>query len=139
LTEGSEPSAHLYFTRSCWTADGRYLLFLRQHEGSLNFYVALPDRSIKQLTHYLATPHPAPFTQHMHRLFRSEEIERLMFRLPAMHPHLPCFAFAWGNDIHLVDIERGTDEVIYSFPFLKLSRKCLPAACTPSLRLVDKT
>jgi hypothetical protein len=115
LTAGEEPAGHLYFTRCSWTADGRYLLYLQQRDGRINYYAAYPDGAVKQLTDYPPPDMAAPYTQHMHRRFPAPEADRLMFRLPAMHPAQPIFAFAWRNEVHLVDIEVGSDEVLYRF------------------------
>ena len=115
LTAGDEPAGHLYFTRCSWTAGGRYLLYVRQQNRSINFYAAGRDGTVKQLTDYPPPEETAAYTRHMHRQFTAAEADGLMFRLPAMHPTRPIFAFAWRNEIHLVDIEAGSDEVLHRF------------------------
>jgi hypothetical protein len=115
LTDGDEPAGHLYFTRCSWTADGRYLLYVQQRDGSINYYAAGADGTARQVTHYPPSEETAPYTQHMHRLFRTPEVERMMLRLPAMHPTRPLIAFAWRNEVHLLDIETGDDDVLHRF------------------------
>src|SRR5687768_3865320 len=83
LTAGDEPAGHLYFTRCSWTAEGRYLLYVRQQDRSINYYVAGPDGAVKQLTNF-PPPEATGFSKHMHRQFAAAEADRLMFRLPAM-------------------------------------------------------
>src|SRR5438477_3230336 len=60
----------------------------------------------------------------MHRYFSAQEAERMGFQNPALHPFEPFIAFAWNNDIHLLDIETGSDEIICRF---SLSESHMPA------------
>jgi hypothetical protein len=82
----------------------------------VNYYVAGPDGHIRQVTHYLPKPYASEFTRHMHRIFYSWEVDQMPFILPAIHPSEPLLAFAWENRIHLVDLDTGAAEVIYTFP-----------------------
>lgn len=114
LTPSGQMWAHLYFTRRSWLPDGRLLLLRRDNDG-WNYSISRPDGTLAPLTRYPAQSHPTRYIRHMHRVFEADEIERLMFRLPALHPALPLIAFAWDNAIHLLDTVSGEDRVIHRF------------------------
>ena len=116
LTAGPEPSAHLYFTRCGWLNGGKYFLFARRQDGAVNLHVACPSGEVRQVTHLPPPPLPNAMMPHMHRRFFAWEGESLLLRLPAIHPTEPLFAYSWMNEVHLVDIERGTDELLLIFP-----------------------
>ena len=116
LTEGPEPSAHLYFTRCSWLCGGKYFLMERRINDALNFFVVGPDGVERQVTNFPPSPAPHSITCHMHRRFIDWEGVGILLRLPAIHPALPQFVYARLNEIHLVDIEAGTDELLHIFP-----------------------
>jgi len=118
LTDGMEQSGPMYFTRSSWTADGRHLLIVREIERSANYFACGLAGQWRQIS-FLPAPHENPaYVRHMNRCFRTEEGDRIMLRLPAMHPTLLLLAYAWQNEIHLLTIGDdgdAADEVIYRF------------------------
>jgi hypothetical protein len=116
LTEGPEPSVKLYFTKSSWLAGGKYLVLLRQIQDSWNFFAAGADGELRPVTRYPATPHPQRFLGTLHRIFLASELERMSFMCPATHPTRPWIAFVWNREMHLLDVERGQDEVVFRFP-----------------------
>ena len=116
ITDAPEQSGPLYFTRPSWTPDGKHFVYVGERERSANYYAIGPDGETRQLTHL---PPPAPdhrFTAHMHRQFRAEEGDRIMLRIPAVHPSRPLLVYAWRNELRLVDVERGTDEPLAPMP-----------------------
>jgi hypothetical protein len=116
ITNCPEGAKHLYFTRQCWSSDGRYFIFVQVENQGVNYYVAGPDGHIRQVTHFAPKQYASKFTQHMHRIFYSWEVDHLLFILPAIHPSQPLLAFSWENRVHLVNLDTGVDEVIYTFP-----------------------
>jgi len=115
LTDGDEPSVHMYFTACSWTQDGRYLIVLRRVKGAWNYFIVGVDGNWRQLTHYPPTQHPRRYLKHMHRAFFAEEVERMLWRIPAMHLTQPMLVFAWKNALHQLNLETGDDEIIYQF------------------------
>ena len=115
LTDGDEPSVHFYFTSPNWLAGGKYVLLLRRVDGAWNYFIAGADEPLRQLTHHPATPHPHRFMKHMHRAFYSAEVERMMWRMPAIHPTEPVIVFSWENTLRQLNLETGAEDVLYRF------------------------
>ncbi len=115
LSEGPEPAAPLYFTRPCWTANGRWFLYLRQVDGVQELYAADRAGAVRRITDLPPVPAVPRFVRHMHRVFLAGEIDRLMLRLPAVHPTLPLIAYAWRNRVRLVDLDSGVEEELHVF------------------------
>jgi dipeptidyl aminopeptidase/acylaminoacyl peptidase len=116
ITDCPEGAKHLYFTRRCWTSDGRYFLFVQVKDETVNYWVAGLDGAARQVTHFPPKRYPSRFTQHMHRIFYSWEVDQMFLILPAIHPRLPLLVFARAASLHLVHIDTGETEVIYTFP-----------------------
>lgn len=115
LTDGPEPAGPLYFTRGSWTHDGSRLLFLRARGGRQELCAAGLDGEIRALTDLPAAPTEPRFVRHMNRVFLAEEIDKLMLRLPAVHPHRPLLAYAWRGEIRLLDLDGGGEELLHQF------------------------
>jgi len=116
LTDGPEPSAHLYFTRCSWLCGGKYFLMVRRRDGAANYHVVQADGGERQVTNLPPVPVPQAIMSHMHRRFFAWEGDQLLLRLPAVHPTLPRFAYTSFNEVHLVDLEADTDELLHIFP-----------------------
>lgn len=115
LTEGPEPSAHQYFTRPSWAANGRYLIFCRRRNWHRNLYGASVDGSVAQLTFYEGgLAEPRRLVDHMHRRYFSWEMISGVGGA-VIHPTLPVMAYGYGHEVHLLDLDGKTDEVIYRF------------------------
>jgi hypothetical protein len=114
VTEGFDQAGPLYFTRPSWLPDGRFV-FVGERDRSANYYVAGNDGAVRQLTRLPAVPAEPEYTDHMHRRFRSAEGDRIMLRIPAVHPTRPLLVYAWRNEIRCVEVDTGREEMLHRF------------------------
>lgn len=115
LTEGPEPSAHLYFTRCGWFCNGEYFLYVRRNKFALNYWVSDRTGKSRPVTDHQPPSDPESPTPHAHRHFISWEGHALMLRIPALHPTLPIFCYALNNRIHMVNVETGENTILHTF------------------------
>lgn len=121
VTEGPEPSAHLYFTSPSWAAGGKHLIFCRRRDWHKNLCVAAPNGEVRQLTFYAPDlPEPQAIEPHMNRRFLAWELAPGLLvpgsGCEAVHPSLPLIAYGLRYDVHLLNLETGEDTIIHTFP-----------------------